>query len=62
MPTTTSADDDNFGADDYGDEFDLVLSKKFNDNVSLLTKFAYYSADEFATDTTRFVAELNFKF
>ena len=57
-----SADDDSFGPDQYGDEFDVVLAKKINDNVSILSKFAYYSADEFATDTTRFVAELNFKF
>ena len=56
------AEDDDFGADDYGDEIDLVLIKKINDNLTFLSKFAYYSADEFATDTTRFVAELNFKF
>ena len=56
------ADDDRFGADDYGDEVDLVLIKKFNDNLQFLTKFAYYDADELATDTTRFSAELNFTF
>lgn len=56
------AEDDGFGADDYGDEIDLVLLKQFNENVTFITKFAYYDADEFATDTTRFIAELNFKF
>ncbi len=56
------AEDDDFGADDYGDEVDLVLVKKFNENVTFLTKLAHYDADELATDTTRFVTELNFKF
>ncbi len=56
------ADDDDFGADDYGNEIDLVLIKKFNENITFLSKFAYYDADDFATDTTRFVTELNFTF
>lgn len=56
------AEDDGFGADDYGQEVDLALIKKFNDHVTFITKFAYYDADEFATDTTRFSTELNFKF
>ncbi len=56
------ADDDSFGADSYGDEIDLVLVKKITDDITFLTKFAYYDADEFATDTTRFSTELNFKF
>ena len=56
------ADDDGFGADDYGDEIDLVLIKKINDNATFIAKASYYDADELATDTTRFSAELNFKF
>ena len=56
------ADDDGFGADDYGDEIDLVLVKKINDHATFIAKAAYYDADEFATDTTRFSAEVNFKF
>ncbi len=56
------ADDDGFGAEDYGDEIDLVLIKKINDNATFIAKAAYYDADELATDTTRFSAELNFKF
>ena len=42
--------------------FRILLIKKFNDNLQFLTKFAYYDADELATDTTRFSAELNFTF
>lgn len=51
--------DSNF---DYGWEYDAVLSKKFNDNFTAITKFAYYDADSFASDTTRFTVELNYKF
>ncbi len=55
-----------FGSDggslEYGQEIDFVLTKKINDNLTALGKFAYYAADDFATDTTRFSVELNYKF
>lgn len=55
-----------FGSDggslEYGQEIDFVLTKKITDELSALGKFALYSADEYATDTTRFSVELNFKY
>jgi hypothetical protein len=50
------------GSLEYGQEIDLVLTKKLTDELSALGKVAYYSADEYATDTTRFSLELNFKY
>jgi len=55
-----------FGSDggslEYGQEVDLVITKKINDELSALGKFAYYAADDYATDTTRFSVELDYKF
>jgi len=50
------------GSFDYGQEVDAVLVKKLSDNLTVLGKAAYYSADEFATDTTRFSIEVGYKF
>lgn len=50
------------GSFEYGQEVDFVLSKKLTDNLTALGKFAYYMADDFGTDTTRFTVEMNYKF
>lgn len=56
---------------DFGWEYDLVLSKKFNENFTAITKLAYYDSPgptgkainyAPAFDTTRFSVELNYKF
>ncbi|GAB3372499.1 alginate export family protein [Spongiibacter taiwanensis] len=47
-----SADDDSTGPDAYGDEIDLVYSKKFGIyNAGI--KYSAYSADEYAVDTDK---------
>ena len=55
-----------FGSDsgslEYGQEVDFVITKKITERLGALGKFAYYAADDFATDTTRFSVELGYKF
>ena len=41
------------GGADYGQELGLAVTYPLRDNLSLLFKIANYSADEFATDTTK---------
>ena len=41
------------GGADYGQELGLAVTYPVRDNLSLLFKIANYSADEFATDTTK---------
>ena len=41
------------GSMDYGSEFDLIASYKFNKHYSILFKYASYDADEHATDTDK---------
>jgi len=41
------------GGDDYGSELNLQASRAFG-KVNLLAKYARYSADDFATDTSKF--------
>ncbi|MGI9242811.1 MAG: alginate export family protein [Verrucomicrobiales bacterium] len=50
------------GSLEYGSEVDLVLTKKINENVSLLAKYANYFADDYATDTQRASIEVDVKF
>jgi len=50
------------GSLDYGSEYDLVLSKAINEKLSVLGKAAFYFADDFATDTNKFIVEMDYKF
>jgi len=53
-----SADEGNA---DYGDEWDLVAKYPLVKNAGLLVKYARFSSDEFASDTDKFWAMLNYK-
>ncbi len=46
----------------YGDGFDAVLTKDLGKGFSFLAKLGYYDANKFAVNTTRFTAEINYKF
>ncbi|MCJ9428201.1 alginate export family protein [Kordiimonas marina] len=50
------------GGAHYGHEWDFLASKKLTKSVSALVKTAFYSADSFATDTTKFWVMLTAKF
>ena len=50
------------GNADYGTEFNLVANYKVNKHISTQLKYADYSADELATDTSKLWLTLNFKF
>ncbi len=41
------------GGASYGNEWDVALSKKFNDHYSALLKYSSYSEDGFSTDTDK---------
>lgn len=45
--------DDDTGGTDYGQEFDLVVSKKIGKHYSLLAKYAYYDAENYGVDTQK---------
>jgi hypothetical protein len=47
---------------DYGSELDLVLSYPLADKVGILLKYANFSADDLATDTSKLWAMANVKF
>ena len=47
------------GGADYGSEIDLAASAKW-DSVRITLKFADYSADDFATDTSKFWIQFDF--
>ena len=47
---------------DYGSELDLIASYQLADKVGILLKYANFSADDFATDTSKLWAMANFKF
>ena len=47
---------------DYGSELDLVASYPLADKVGILVKYANFSADDFATDTSKLWAMANVKF
>ncbi|HUF64278.1 MAG TPA: alginate export family protein [Verrucomicrobiales bacterium] len=53
-------DDD--GSFDYGREIDVELTKKVDDHLSFLAKYAYYDADEHKTDKHLFSIEFDCKF
>ncbi|MGK0186318.1 MAG: hypothetical protein ACI9R3_002101 [Verrucomicrobiales bacterium] len=53
---------DDSGAFDYGQEVDAALTYSINENFSVGTKFAHYFADEFATDTSKFILDFGFNF
>ncbi len=46
----------------YGDEFDAVVSKGLNKYLTAAVKAAFYNADEYATDTTKFWFMLSARF
>jgi len=50
------------GSKDWGSEIDLVAAYKVNKNYSVLAKFASYSADEHAADTSKLWLQLAAKF
>jgi len=45
--------DDDTGGTDYGQEFDLVVAKKFGKHYSILGKYAYYDAENYGLDTQK---------
>ncbi|MCK5189013.1 MAG: alginate export family protein [Methylococcales bacterium] len=45
--------DDDTGNTDYGQEFDLVVVKKFGKHYSILGKYAYYDAENYGVDTQK---------
>ncbi len=50
------------GNTDYGTEFDAVVSKGLNKYLTAMVKAAFYNADQYATDTTKFWFMLSAKF
>jgi hypothetical protein len=50
------------GSLDYGQEVGAALVYTINKNFSVGAQYAQYFADEFATDTSRFVLDFGFKF
>lgn len=46
----------------YGNEIDFQLLSTLSKNCSLILKYAGYSADEFASDTTKFWAGFQYRF
>lgn len=50
------------GDQSYGDEWGFLISKKLDKNFTASAKAAFYNADSFATDTTRFWFTLGAKF
>jgi len=53
--------DSDFGNQDYGTEFDAVVSAKFG-KVEVLAKYANYQTNGFGPDTTRFTLQTEFSF
>lgn len=51
-----------FDSLNYGSEIDVSVSRKLFDQYTVLLKFAKYNADTYATDTTKFWAQLATKF
>ncbi len=46
------------GSSSYGDEIDLMLTKKFGSNYTIVAKYANYMADEYKTDTQKIWIQL----
>lgn len=53
---------DDTGQVHYGKEWDFLTLKKFDKHYSLLVKYAYYDADQFATDTQKVWVQVNASF
>lgn len=53
---------DNDSSFDYGWEYDLLLRKKWTDDVSTLFLIGYYNADNFSVDTLKAVLSLAYQF
>ncbi|MEZ6190087.1 MAG: alginate export family protein [Phycisphaerales bacterium] len=54
--------DPNEGSADFGEEIDLVASKKLSENAELLAKYAYYNGDGAFADITRFWLQLTLNY
>lgn len=52
----------NTGGATYGNELDLKVAKKLNDNFSASVKFANYDADQFGSDTQKLWVTVGAKF
>ena len=52
----------NEGGEDFGTEFDLVISHKISDATSILGKFASFSSDSSRPDIDRFWVQVDYKF
>jgi hypothetical protein len=50
------------GGADFGDEIDVVFTKKLSDNWSLTAKFADFNADSTLTDVTKYSFQTDYKF
>jgi hypothetical protein len=53
---------DDTGQIHYGKEWDFLAVKKFGKHYSLLAKYAYYDADQVATDTQKIWVQMNVNF
>ncbi len=54
--------DSDKGSTSYGDEIDVVFTKKFKKNYTVLVKYANYDADKYSVDTEKFWIGFNAKF
>jgi len=50
------------GSTDYGTEIDAAYKYKINKNLGLLLKGAWYNADQYSVDTTKYWVQLDYKF
>ena len=50
------------GGEDFGNEFDLVVSHKLSNSTSILAKFASFNSDSNKPDVDRFWMQLDYKF
>lgn len=46
------------GGSDYGNEFDIKLTKKLGKNYTVLASYSLYNADQYKTDTQKFWLQL----
>ncbi|WP_027159980.1 alginate export family protein [Methylobacter luteus] len=53
---------DDTGQIHYGKEWDFLAVKKFGKHYALLAKYAYYDADQVATDTQKIWVQMNVNF
>ena len=54
--------DDDAGNIDYDHDIDAVIQKKFGKHYTVLLKYAYYDADDFATDTEKIWLQFSVSF